>query len=81
MADISQADLEDVTATVHPVMAALAARVPLTLLMDLADPAGPDSRTVLSSEVAELGWLRDLAYPAAGAEAPRTGALSGRAAG
>lgn len=47
----------------HPVMAALAARVPLTLLADLADPAGPDSRRILASEVADLSWLRDLAYP------------------
>jgi hypothetical protein len=46
-------------------MAALSRGVPLTLLMDLADPAGPDSRTVLSTEVADLGWLRDLAFPTA----------------
>jgi hypothetical protein len=47
-------------------MAALAAGVPLTLLLDLADPSGPDSRTIVATEVADLSWLRDLAYPDAG---------------
>jgi hypothetical protein len=47
-------------------MAALAARVPLTLLADLADPTGPDSRRILATETADLSWLSDLAYPAAG---------------
>jgi len=66
----------------HPVMTALARGIPVTLLMDLLDPAGPDSRTVLATETADLGWLRDLAYPAA----PRQGRddspeVSGRAAG
>ena len=65
MRDTVAADLTGVIATVHPVMAALASGVPLTLLMDLADPAGPDSRTVLATEVADLGWLRDLAFPMA----------------
>ncbi|HEU4910307.1 MAG TPA: hypothetical protein VFV76_00255 [Actinomycetes bacterium] len=58
----------------HPVMAALAAGVPLTLLADLVDAAGPDSRTILATEVADLSWLRDLAYPSveqpAGQERP-----------
>lgn len=45
-------------------MAALVAGVPLTLLLDLADPAGPDSRSIVATEVADLSWLRDLAYPA-----------------
>jgi hypothetical protein len=44
-------------------MTALARRVPLTLLMDLADPAGPDSRDIGATEVADLTWLRDLAFP------------------
>jgi hypothetical protein len=44
-------------------MAALAARVPLTLLADLADPAGPDSRRILATETADLSWLADLAFP------------------
>jgi len=48
----------------HPVMTALARRVPITLLMDLADPAGPDSRNIPSTEIADLSWLRDLAFPA-----------------
>jgi hypothetical protein len=55
----------------HPVMTALARRVPLTLLMDLADPGGPDSRMIGASEVADLSWLRDLAYPPPG-PAPRS---------
>lgn len=49
----------------HPVMVALSRGVPLTLLMDLADPAGPDSRDIAAGELADLSWLRDLAYPAA----------------
>ncbi len=51
----------------HPVMAALADGVPLTLLLDLAAPSGPDSRSIAATEVADLSWLRDLAYPASGA--------------
>lgn len=45
------------------VLRALARGIPLTLLADLADPAGPDSRHVYATETADLGWLRDLAYP------------------
>jgi hypothetical protein len=45
-------------------MAALAAHLPLTLLVDLADPAGPDSRHILATETADLSWLGELAYPA-----------------
>lgn len=48
----------------HPLMSALAGHVPMTLLMDLADPAGPDSRRILATEIADLSWLRDLAFPA-----------------
>jgi len=44
-------------------MTALARRVPLTLLMDLADPTGPDSRRILAAEVEDLSWLRGLAFP------------------
>lgn len=44
-------------------MTALARGIPLTLLADLADPAGPDSRHVFASEVADLGWIRELVYP------------------
>lgn len=60
-------------------MTALAARVPLTLLADLADPAGPDSRRILAAEVAELDWLRDLAFSATAR--PVAPEVSGRAAG
>jgi len=78
MPDLAPVDLNGVIATAHPVMAALAAGVPLTLLMDLADPAGPDSRTVLATEVADLTWLHDLAFPMAVADLD---AVSGRATG
>jgi hypothetical protein len=60
-------------------MAALAARVPVTLLMDLADPAGPDSRAVIATETADLSWLGDLAYPVGDPVAGRS--VSDRAAG
>ena len=43
------------------VMAWLDADVPLTLVMDLLDAAGPDSRRILSDEQptpAQLAWLR-----------------------
>jgi hypothetical protein len=66
----------------HPVMTALARGIPVTLLMDLLDPAGPDSRTVLAIETADLGWFRDLAYPSAGREGrDDSPEVSGRAAG
>lgn len=32
-------------------------RIPLTLLLDLADPAGPDSAGHFGSEPADLSWL------------------------
>lgn len=32
--------------------------VPLTLLLDLADPAGPDSAGHFANERADLTWLR-----------------------
>ena len=66
----------------HPVMTALARGIPVTLLMDLLDPSGPDSRTVLATETADLGWLRDRAYPGAAAvSGPGSPEVSGRAAG
>lgn len=34
----------------HPVMALLGQGVPLSLLLDLADPAGPPSREILEQE-------------------------------
>lgn len=36
----------------------LEAGVPLTLLMDLADPAGPHSQDVYAAEPPDLSWLR-----------------------
>jgi len=50
--------------TTHPVMTALAAGVPLSLLADLANPAGPDSRGIYDTETADLSWLQDLVFPA-----------------
>lgn len=50
--------------TTHRVMTALALGVPLSLLADLADPAGPDSRRIYDTETADLTWLQDLAFPA-----------------
>ena len=35
----------------------LAARLPLTLLIDLLDPAGPPSARIFEAEPAELEWL------------------------
>jgi hypothetical protein len=42
-----------------PVMQLLARGVPVTLLLDLADPAGPDSRAILAAEPAPTDpiWL------------------------
>ena len=44
----------------HPLMAVLAAGVPLTLLVDLADADGPDSARIYRREVADLSWLAGL---------------------
>jgi len=41
--------------------ALLEAHVPLSLLLDLADPAGPDSVSHFSEEHADLSWLRPAA--------------------
>ena len=38
--------------------ALLEAHVPLRLLLDLADPAGPDSAGHFEQEPADLSWLR-----------------------
>lgn len=45
--------------TTSPVMSMLARRVPLTLLLDLADPAGPDSQAINSVErpPGDVIWL------------------------
>ncbi len=37
--------------------------VPLTLLLDLADPAGPDSARHFANETADLAWLRTRYVP------------------
>ncbi len=37
--------------------ALLAAHVPLTLLLDLADPSGPHSRDLLAEEPGDADWL------------------------
>lgn len=44
-------------------MTALVRRVPLTLLLDLADPQGPDSAVILATETADLSWMAGLAFP------------------
>ena len=44
----------------HPVMAALADGCPLTLLIDLTDPRGPDSKRIMAREHADMSWLRGL---------------------
>jgi len=84
MRDTSAVDVLPVIAgaspAAHPVMTALARGIPVTLLMDLLDPSGPDSRTVLATETADLGWLRDLAYPGA-VPGPGSPEVIGRAAG
>jgi hypothetical protein len=41
-------------------MTALARRVPLTLLLDLASPAGPESTRIHAREIADLSWLTGL---------------------
>jgi hypothetical protein len=41
-------------------MTALARRVPLSLLVDLADDRGPDSARIYSREVVDLSWLTGL---------------------
>jgi hypothetical protein len=63
-----------VTSVQHPLMAVLAAGVPLSLLVDLADEGGPDSARIYRREVADTAWLTGLrhaepAAPAAAADA------------
>lgn len=41
-------------------MSVLAAGIPLSLLVDLADEAGPDSARILRREVADTSWLDGL---------------------
>jgi hypothetical protein len=63
---VSEADNKDMSlhpvpsSVQHPVMSALVHRVPLTLLLDLASPAGPESARILARETADLSWLSGL---------------------
>jgi hypothetical protein len=41
-------------------MAALADGCPLTLLIDLTDPRGPDSKRIMTREKADMSWLLGL---------------------
>jgi hypothetical protein len=54
-------------------MVALASRVPLTLLLDLASPAGPESARIHARETADLSWLAGLP----GSVAPATTSADG----
>ncbi len=38
-------------------MTALSRRVPLTLLLDLVSPTGPESARIYARETADLSWL------------------------
>jgi hypothetical protein len=42
----------------------LAAHVPLSLLLDIADPTGPHSRELLAEEPGSADWLRRSPDPA-----------------
>ncbi len=42
--------VNDETTRMHPVMRWLAGGIPLSLLLDLASPDGPDSRAILRTE-------------------------------
>jgi hypothetical protein len=41
-------------------MAALSNGCPLTLLIDLTDSRGPDSKRIMAREHADMSWLRGL---------------------
>ena len=41
------------------VMTLLAEHVPLSLLLDLAPPGGPDSAAIMRAEPADTSWVRD----------------------
>lgn len=42
----------------HDILGLLAAGIPLTLLIDLAPPSGPDSRLIFDAERVEVEMLR-----------------------
>jgi hypothetical protein len=46
-------------------MAALASGCPLTLLIDLTDARGPDSKRIMAREHADMSWLQGLGLTAA----------------
>jgi hypothetical protein len=48
----------------HAVMVALANGCPLTLLIDLTDSRGPDSKRIMAREHADMSWLRGLGLAA-----------------
>jgi hypothetical protein len=50
-------------------MTALARRVPLTLLLDLVSPTGPESARIYARETADLSWLAGLPHSIAPATA------------
>lgn len=50
----------DVSALVARTQALLDGRVPLSLLLDLADPQGPRSAALYQDEAADCGWVRAL---------------------
>jgi hypothetical protein len=63
---------------VHPVMAALAAGCPLTLLIDITEAHGPDSRRILAREHADMSWLKGLGHSAPGAVSAGAGVALAR---
>ena len=47
----------DLPLLAHRASALLEAGIPLSLLIDLSDPAGPRSQEVYASELADLDWV------------------------
>lgn len=64
MSRSAAADEGGVPSHAAPVLAALQRGIPLTLLLDLAEPSGPDSARILATETADLSWMTGLAFPA-----------------
>jgi hypothetical protein len=58
-------------------MAALAAGCPLTLLVDLTDSRGPDSRRIMAREHADMSWLKGLGRAAVQPVGPTAAHLAG----
>ena len=53
------------------VMALLAEHVPLSLLLDLAPPGGPDSAEIMRSEPADTSWVQRAIESVPPARTPR----------